>query len=509
MEPGASPSASAYLSSQMRVYYTNQSHSVCEWGWHPEWASRCLGGVAPEAKTRLAVILEPYFGNAWVYYRSSGGIASWSWNDVEWANVQPHTLPSATTNTPSTVEETKSTLTGTVNARAVDTHYYFQYGTTTSYGSVTAEGNAGSGTSNVPVAATISGLEPGTTYHYRLVSTSEGGTTYGADESFTTLREQHSDPSWAVRNDNTAQQSVYYVGSEHSILEWSWTAGKGWESVHVGGEAEAGTVPSATMYESNKIRVYYTGVNHSIWQLGWNGSGWANADLGGEVEAGTSPSATTFRSGEMRVYYTNKRHEVCEWGWLGTEWASRCLGGEVEVGTSPSATTYGSDEMRVYYTSKNHQTCEWAWSGTKWGSRCIGGEVEAGTSPSASAYLSNQMRVYYTSKGHQVCEWAWSGTEWGSHCIGGEVEAGTSPSASAYLSNQMRVYYTAKNHEICQWAWSGLEWGDSCFSSVAEGKIRPAVVFEPYSGDAWLYYREGGSIVSWAWNGSTWTKTTL
>ena len=36
------------------------------------------------------------------------------------------------------------------------------------------------------VSQTIGGLQPQTTYHFRLVATNEGGTTYGADASFTT-----------------------------------------------------------------------------------------------------------------------------------------------------------------------------------------------------------------------------------------------------------------------------------------------------------------------------------
>ena len=45
---------------------------------------------------------------------------------------------------------------------------------------------AGSGSANVAVARAVTGLAPATTYHYRLVARSSGGTTYGADGLFTT-----------------------------------------------------------------------------------------------------------------------------------------------------------------------------------------------------------------------------------------------------------------------------------------------------------------------------------
>ena len=37
-----------------------------------------------------------------------------------------------------------------------------------------------------PVVVNVPNLLPGTTYHYRLVATNGGGTTYGPDMTFTT-----------------------------------------------------------------------------------------------------------------------------------------------------------------------------------------------------------------------------------------------------------------------------------------------------------------------------------
>ena len=66
--------------------------------------------------------------------------------------------------------------------------WHFEYGKTTSYGTSTRDTNAGSGTANTGVSASLTGLTPGTTYHYRLVATSNGGTTNGADGIFNTAR---------------------------------------------------------------------------------------------------------------------------------------------------------------------------------------------------------------------------------------------------------------------------------------------------------------------------------
>jgi hypothetical protein len=94
--------------------------------------------------------------------------------------------PTATTSTASNITITSATLNGTVNPNGSSTTYDFQYGTSINYGSTTQPTNAGAGSSNVPVSASISSLTLNTTYHYRLVATNAGGTKDGSDETFST-----------------------------------------------------------------------------------------------------------------------------------------------------------------------------------------------------------------------------------------------------------------------------------------------------------------------------------
>ncbi len=94
--------------------------------------------------------------------------------------------PTAITGTVSAVGGTTATLNGTVNPGGLATDWWFEYGTTTSYGSQTATTAAGSGSANVSVSKGLTGLAAATTYHYRLVAKSSGGTTNGADGLFTT-----------------------------------------------------------------------------------------------------------------------------------------------------------------------------------------------------------------------------------------------------------------------------------------------------------------------------------
>jgi streptogramin lyase/phosphodiesterase/alkaline phosphatase D-like protein len=86
----------------------------------------------------------------------------------------------------SSISEQTAALGASVGANSQATTYRFEYGTTTSYGSQTSPNSAGSGAASVPVSAPLSGLAPSTTYHFRAIATNATGTTYGADQTFTT-----------------------------------------------------------------------------------------------------------------------------------------------------------------------------------------------------------------------------------------------------------------------------------------------------------------------------------
>ena len=98
----------------------------------------------------------------------------------------PPPTPAVTTNAASGITQSMAMLKGTVNPNGTATSVYFEYGTTTSYGSTTAPQSIGSGTNNVAVSQGIAGLICGTVYHFRVVATTSYGTTAGLDQSFTT-----------------------------------------------------------------------------------------------------------------------------------------------------------------------------------------------------------------------------------------------------------------------------------------------------------------------------------
>jgi Glycoside hydrolase family 44/Divergent InlB B-repeat domain len=94
--------------------------------------------------------------------------------------------PTVTAAAASNVTDNSATLNGLVNPNGLPTTTVLEWGTTTAYGSTTSAPSPGGGTTNVPVAANVSGLAPNTTYHYRVVATNGAGATTGSDTAFTT-----------------------------------------------------------------------------------------------------------------------------------------------------------------------------------------------------------------------------------------------------------------------------------------------------------------------------------
>jgi hypothetical protein len=98
--------------------------------------------------------------------------------------------PGVTTGPASDVKGSSAVLAGTIDTIGDQTTYHFEYGLTTDYGNAAPAGAKGvAGNSRTPRTFTrpVTGLRPGTTYHYRFVARNSGGQAAGADRTFTTL----------------------------------------------------------------------------------------------------------------------------------------------------------------------------------------------------------------------------------------------------------------------------------------------------------------------------------
>ena len=119
--------------------------------------------------------------------RAAGAIVCAAGMAVALAPAAEAAAPSANTGTAHDVSFGSATLRGSVNPNGQSTFYYFQYGVTKAYGSQTTPATAGAGTATVNVSVPVSGLQPVTEYHFRLVAVNSSGMLdHGPDRTFVT-----------------------------------------------------------------------------------------------------------------------------------------------------------------------------------------------------------------------------------------------------------------------------------------------------------------------------------
>jgi hypothetical protein len=104
------------------------------------------------------------------------------------AQASAAAAPAVATGYASAIGYASATLHGSVNPEASNTSYYFQYGLTRSYGGQSAIADAGAGTHSTNVALSISGLQPLSVYHYRIVAVNSAGATIGSDRTLLTTK---------------------------------------------------------------------------------------------------------------------------------------------------------------------------------------------------------------------------------------------------------------------------------------------------------------------------------
>jgi N-acetylneuraminic acid mutarotase len=175
--------------------------------------------------------------------------------------------PDVTTNPATSIASFSATPNGTVNPHGSTSTVYFQYGTTTSYGSSTTS-QSYNGNTTQGVSANITGLSPNTTYHFRLVGTNSGGTTYGSDRTFTTTScnaiqnggfESFSFPPWVIQGTNPTPfvAAVFHGYPVHS----------GTFSAHVGSLLNQSEIPGDSSFYQTITVPAGGGTTLSYWYL--------------------------------------------------------------------------------------------------------------------------------------------------------------------------------------------------------------------------------------------------
>jgi hypothetical protein len=156
---------------------------------------------------------------------------------------------------------TSATFQAKINPQNLDTKYRFEYDTREYVGNEahgeripSPEGELSAGLQGVAVEANPQDLKAGTVYHFRVVAESSGGTSYGADETFTT----QSPPQKAVLPDGR-QWELVSPADKHGTKFGS-VGGDGdtqasveGDAITYGANAPIGTNPPSSALNSTQI----------------------------------------------------------------------------------------------------------------------------------------------------------------------------------------------------------------------------------------------------------------
>jgi TonB-dependent SusC/RagA subfamily outer membrane receptor len=132
----------------------------------------------------------------------------------------------ATNSSPRTAQ-----LNGIVNTRGLSTVVTFEYGTTTSYGTVIAAAQSPvTGLTSARVSANVTDLKAGTNYHCRIVATNDIGTTCGEDVTFKSeyVIGEYLNGGYIFYVDKTGEHGLVCAPSDQSLdALWSHSAPAG------------------------------------------------------------------------------------------------------------------------------------------------------------------------------------------------------------------------------------------------------------------------------------------
>jgi hypothetical protein len=154
-----------------------QSALASDWGSGISQVAVPLTGLSPGATYHFRVVAS----------NSSGTTRGDDAHFTTAANPPPPPAPALLGESARDVTDDGATIEASVNPYGGSTSYFFEYGPTSSFGGqvpATAQ-PVGSDSSAHVVGERLSGLEKGTTYHYRVVLTSAVGTITGPDQTFT------------------------------------------------------------------------------------------------------------------------------------------------------------------------------------------------------------------------------------------------------------------------------------------------------------------------------------
>jgi hypothetical protein len=363
----------------------------------------------------------------------------------------------AITDAAAAVTPSSATLNGYVNPEGAETEYSFEYGKTTAYEDGKTTTKVGTGVLWKAASQTITGLEPNTTYHYRVVANNKtSGTSDGQDRTVVTSgfaeealpKEPNGMSGVACQSQTCIAVGGSGVGTEGAALAETWN-GSNWSAQSTakptGAESSRLSGVSCTLSEACTAVGQY--INSSSVEVPlaerWNGKAWSiQATKTPTGAKGSSLSGVSCASAEactaVGIYVTSTDVNVMfAEQWNGKEWSIQepaSPAGASETALLGVSCTSATACTAVGYYKNNastNVTLAERWNGTEWSTQSTpnpasgkeGANNESNrlsgvscTSATACTAVGSYFIVVGTPSKNDGTEYTlaekWNGTEW-------------------------------------------------------------------------------------------------
>jgi phosphodiesterase/alkaline phosphatase D-like protein len=184
--------------------------------------------------------------------------------------------PAVKTGSATSIKDTSAVLNGTINPNGAKTTYWFEWGLTSSYGSISAVHTLNAGTKAVSVHVTAAGLSPDVHYHYRLFAQNSSGTSSGADHTFKTTGHPvpvaQTEPASSITTSSAIISGLVDPNGQSTPTEFQWGSSPSSLTNTVPGPTVAATTPLQTIATQLSLLApgatfYYRVLVHSV--VGW------------------------------------------------------------------------------------------------------------------------------------------------------------------------------------------------------------------------------------------------
>ncbi len=402
----------------------------------------------------------------------------------------------------SAVQERQATVHGTIDPNGLSTSYHVQYGPTTSYGASSSTASAGSGWQPGSVNVTLQGLEPGVTYHYRLVASNSQGTSYGKDRQFTTVQ-----PKPAVMVDDEGVTHVFFRAPNGQLEEW-YESGEAWGQKIWGYADKVSGNPVALSTGGGSRWVYFRAPDGQLRSWWFKGSEWNETGWGFSGKVAGDPTAIVTSDGSRWVYFRAPDGQLRSWWFKGSEWNEMGWGFSGQLGGNPVA--LGTEDVRrVYFRASDGQLRQWWFKGSEWSETGWGYSNKVAGDPAPIAAADGSRWVYFRAPDGQLRSWWFKGSEWNETGWGFSGKVAGDPTAIVTSDGSRWVYFRAPDGQLRSWWFKGSEWNETGWGlSNAVGGDPTAIVAPSGRRDVYFLSPQG-TLKRWWFSGSEWNLETI